>query len=118
MQNKRNIIIAVAVVLVIVAAVWFYKKDTDAYSIVYLTTREIYVGKLKTFPDLQLTGGFILGTVPDATDPKKSNIQLTPMSEALWAPEGSIHLVKDNVLFYGLLSPESSIAKTLAGKGK
>ncbi len=119
-MSKKNIVIAVLVVLVVVGVgFWMKKQNAESmYSIVYLTTKEVYVGKLTTFPDLQLSDGYILNTVPDATDPKKTNFQLTPMSEALWAPEKGIHLVKDNVVFYGALSDNSSIAKTLAEKGK
>ena len=71
-MSKNNIIIAVVVVL-IVAGVGLYfnkTKGMDGYSIVYLTTKEVYVGKLTTFPDLQLSDGYILTTVPDATEPK------------------------------------------------
>ena|SRR3989338_2776140 len=119
-MSKNNIVIAVVVLLVVVGVGLYFNKTKDMsdYSIVYLTTKEVYVGKLTTFPDLQLSGGYILNTVADATDPKKTNFQLTPMSEALWAPEKSIHLVKDNVVFYGALSDTSSIAKTLAEKAK
>ena len=119
-MNKNNIIIAVVVVLVVLGAgVYFKKMDKNSgYSIVYLTTKEVYVGKLTTFPELQLSDGYILNTVQDATDPKKTNFQLTPMSEALWAPQKGIHLVKDSVVFYGSLSDTSSIVKTLAEKGK
>lgn len=119
-MSKNKIVISVVVVLVILVGVGLYLKigKKSGFSIVYLTTKEVYVGKLTTFPDLQLSDGYILNTVPDATDPKKSNFQLTPMSEALWAPDNSIHLVKDNVVFYGSLSDESSISKTLAEKGE
>ena len=120
MSNKKNIVLTVVGVLVVLGVGFLiYKNNKEqGYSVVYLTTREVYVGKLKTFPDLRLMDGYILATVPDATDPTKNNFQLTPMNEALWAPKGGIHLVKDNILFYGALSDTSSIAKTLAEKGK
>ena len=119
-MSKNNIVIAVIVVLVVLGAGFYFNKvkGDSAYSVVYLTTKEVYVGKLGTFPDLQLRNGYILNTVADTTDPKKTNFQLTPMSEALWAPDGGIHLIKDNVVFYSILKDTSSIAKTLAEKGK
>ena len=119
-MSKNNIVLAVVVILLIVGVGFYFNKTKDmgGYSIVYLTTKEVYVGKLTTFPDLQLSDGYILNTVPDASDSKKTNFQLTPMSEALWAPQKGIHLVKDNVVFYGALSDTSSIAKTLAEKAK
>ena len=118
-MSKNNIIIAVVVVLVVlVAGFYFNKKNVgNAYSVVYMTTGEVYVGKLATFPELQLTNAYILQVVKDEKDPTKSNFQLQPIKDALWAPE-SMHLIKDNVAFYGTLLSDSKIAQTLAEKGK
>ena len=97
---------------------WVNKVNKNVgYSVVYLTTGEVYAGKLTTFPDFQLKDAYILTTVPDATDPKKNNFQLAPIREALWATE-SMHLIKDNIAFYGTLSPESKIAQTIAAQAK
>jgi hypothetical protein len=84
---------------------------------VYLTTGEVYIGKLTTFPDLQLKNGYILQITKDPTDEKKSNFQLNPTKDTFWAPK-VLYLVKDNIVFYGPLSPESQIAKTLAEQTK
>ena len=118
-MSKKNIIIVVLAILVVVGGGFYLNKKSayNGYSVVYLTTGEIYVGKLTTFPDLQLKDGYILTTVADANDPKKANFQLNPLTEALWAPQ-NIHFIKDNVVFYSSILPESSIAKTLAEKGK
>jgi|SRR3989338_1899266 len=117
MLNKKNIIVAVVVVLIVVGVgFWMNKtKGSNGYSVVYLTTGEIYVGKLTTFPDFQLKDSYILQVTKDATDATKTNFQLQPINQALWATE-SINLVRDNVVFYGPLLGTSSIAKTLAEK--
>ncbi|MEK7219395.1 MAG: hypothetical protein AAB687_01830 [Patescibacteria group bacterium] len=119
-MSKRNLVILVVLVLIVLGLGFLQYKASrsNAYSVVYLTTKEVYVGRLTTFPDLQLKDGYILNTVQDAEDPKKTNFQLTPMNEALWAPQGGIHLIKDNVVFYSALSDTSSIAKTLTEKAK
>ena len=119
MMNKKNIVMIVVVVLVVVGVgFWVNKVNTEAgYSVVYLSTGEIYVGKLTTFPDLELKNAYILLVIKDTTDPTKSNFQLNPVSEALWAPQ-SIHLVKEHVVFYGSLLANSKIAQTLTAKGK
>ena len=119
MVNKKNIIIVAIVVLVIVGVgVLVNKKNKEqGYSVVYMTTGEVYIGKLTTFPDLQLTDGYIFQATKDEKDPNKNNFQLQPIKDALWAPK-SLHLVKDNVVFYGPLSPNSKIAQTLAGQTK
>ena len=61
-MSKNNIVLVVVVVLVIVGvAFWGNKmKGDNGYSVVYLQTGEVYVGKLATFPDLQLTEGYKL----------------------------------------------------------
>jgi len=114
-QNKWKVISLVVIVILLVVIGYFtgvFKKSND-YSIVYLSTGEVYVGKLKTFPDLQLTNAYVLQLSKDEKDPTKNTFQINPIKDAVWAPE-SLHLIKDNVVFYGPLSPESQIAKTLA----
>ncbi|OGI82844.1 hypothetical protein A3I95_00025 [Candidatus Nomurabacteria bacterium RIFCSPLOWO2_02_FULL_44_12] len=114
---KINIKIIV-IVLVILAAVIFgiFSKKLgivkDDYSIVYLSTGEVYIGKLTTFPDLQIKDIYILQITKDEKDPTKNNFQLNPIKDALWAPK-SLHLVKDNLIFYGPLMSDSVIAKKL-----
>ena len=118
LQNRKNIIIAVVLILVVLIAVWAIKTNKDeGYSVVYLSTGEIYVGKLTTFPDLQLKDSYILLVTKDVEDPTKNNFQLNPIKDALWAPR-TLHLVKDNVVFYGPLLSDSVIAKKLAEQGK
>ena len=115
---KINIKIIV-IVLVILAAVLFgvFGKKLglakDDYSIVYLSTGEVYIGKLTTVPDLQLKKAYILQVTQDPADATKNNFQLNPIKDALWAPQ-VLHLVKDNVIFYGPLMSDSVIAKKLA----
>ena len=108
-------IIVVLVALVLVLAFWQHKKHENDYSVVYLSTGEVYIGKLTTFPDMQLADGYVLQITKDPTDPTKSNLQLNPINQALWAPE-VMHLNKQNIVFYGLLSPTSKAAQTLAAK--
>jgi|SRR3989344_499533 len=115
-MSKKNIVLLIVVVLVVVGAFWVKKtKGDNAYSVVYMTTGEVYIGKLSTFPDFSLSDSYQFQVVKDATDPNKSSFQLQPTSEALWAPK-SMHIIKDNVAFYGSLMSDSKIAETLAAK--
>ena len=116
-MSKKNIIIVVVIVLVvlIVGTLGYKMRHNDQYSVVYLTTGEVYVGKLTTFPDLELKDSYIMAVSKDTTDPTKNNFQLNPINQGLWAPS-VLHLVEKNVVFYGPLLPTSKIAETLAGK--
>ncbi len=119
-QNKVKILVVVVILVVVLTFGLFSKKlglTEDGYSIVYLTTGEVYIGKLTTFPDLQLKDSYILQVTKDEKDPSKNSFKLQPIKDALWAPK-SLYLIKDNLAFYGSLSPESAIAKTLAEQGK
>jgi hypothetical protein len=117
MMSKKNIVLVIVVVLIVlVFGVWQYKANhINNYSVVYLTTGEVYVGKLTTIPDLQLTDGYILQVTKDATDATKNNFQLQPINQALWAPS-VLHIVEKNVVFYGPILPTSKIAEALAAK--
>ena len=117
-MNKNNIIIAVVVVLIVLTAgLWVKKGKETGYSVVYMTSGEVYVGKLSTFPDLELKDGYIFQATKDTTDQTKTNFQLNPIKDSLWEPE-SMHLIKDNVIFYGALMSDSKIAQTIAGQTK
>ena len=117
-MNKRNLVIIVAVLVVVGLGFLMNKVNKNkGYSVVYMTTGEVYVGKLTTFPDLELKDSYILQVTKDEVDPVKNNFQLNPTSEAIWASK-SIHLIKDNVVFYGPLLATSKIAETLAEQKK
>ena len=118
-MRKNTIVGVVVLILVIALGVFFYFKTSkdNGYSVVYLSTGEVYVGKLQVFSDLVLTDSYILQVVKDSTDPTKNTFQLQSTNEVLWAPK-ELHIIKDNVVFYGPLLENSKIAETLAQQTK
>lgn len=123
LDRKKIVIIAVlSIILALAAAANFYvlpkmRVAENAYSVVYLTTGEIYIGKLKTWPKMELNDAYILQTAKDANDPAKANIQLAPLKEALWAPK-KIYLNRKNVIFYGPIEESSKAAEAIRNAGK
>lgn len=119
-QNKFKFLPIVFVVVLLVVLVYFIninqqnKGNSGNYSVVYLSTGEVYVGRLSTFPQFKLTNSYILTTTKDTTDSTKSNFQLNPINEALWAPK-YLNINRDQVIFYGPILKDSNIGKTLAG---
>ena len=96
--SRNNIIVAVIVVLVIGGAFWLNKFNNEGvsdYSVVYLTTGEVYIGKLTVFPSLKLEDAYILQVARDENNPENITFQLNPINDALWAPQ-SLHLVEKN----------------------
>lgn len=115
-SKKKSVVILVIVLVVVLVASLFMKKmfeNKNQYSVVYLTTGEVYIGKLSTFPSLELKDGYILQVIKDSVDPNKNNFQLNPLKDSIWAPQ-ELHLIGKNVVFYGKLSSDSKIAQTIA----
>ena len=118
-KNKQVwITMAVVVVLLALAVVFAIKNNKNkGYSVVYVSTGEIYIGKLNTFPQFSLKDVYILQANKDPNDPAKNTFKLNPISDALWSTN-SMHFIKDNVVFYGPILDTSVIAKKLAEQGK
>src|SRR3989344_4903496 len=122
-QNKVKILVVLVVVLVIGLVFVLFKDklkgivNNNNYSVVYLTSGEVYIGKLMSVPDLQLKDIYALQITKDEKDPTKNGFQLQPLRDTLWTPK-VLHLVKDSVVFYGPLSPDSKIAQTLTEQVK
>jgi len=125
-KKIKFLFITIALVVVVggsvaIAAFSVYKPDAikglfnKPYSVVYLDSGEIYVGRLSTLPRLILDDAYILQIVPNEEDPAKSGFQLTPLSSTLWAPK-RIYLNKDHVIFTAEVRDDSQVAQTLKGK--
>ncbi len=109
--------IVILAALVLVGGFYLYRNYSaqKSYSVVYLSSGEIYVGHLSSFPRLQLTDSYLLHVAKDPNDATKSNFQLTPLSDALWAPQ-KLYLNREHILFYGPLSEASKVAQALQVK--
>lgn len=121
-KKKMTMIAIVVIIIALIGGVGFYlvpkmNAESNAYSVVYLTTGEIYIGQLSVWPKMELNNAYLLQTVKDATDVTKSNIQLTPLKDALWSPK-KLYLNRENVVFYGPIEEGSKAAQAIKGAGK
>ena len=123
MSKKKKLIIA-AVLVVIIAAVigglCLYPKWQmgNYYSVVYLSSGEIYIGKLSCFPKkFELNDTYRLQAVKDPEDETKTNFQLTPLKEALWAPQ-KLYINPDQIIFHGPIEESSKAREALRNAGK
>ena len=124
MSKKKKLIIAVAVLVIAAAGVmgsclytkWQMSKE---HSVVYLSTGEIYIGKLSylSMPKFKLTDAYRLQAVKDATDETKTNFQLIPLKDTLYSPK-KLYLNPDQVVFYGPIEEGSSAGEALRNAGK
>jgi len=111
MTMKQKIIAIIVVILIIVIGLAFAARTPSYNSVIYLTTGEIYVGKISKFPKISLSDGFLIQTSAQGIGEGPS-IQLFPLSETVWGPE-KIFINEDQVIFFGRLNEESNIAKTI-----
>ena len=125
MNKKKKLIMAAAVLVAVVAVAmmgscvytkWQMSKE---HSVVYLSTGEIYIGKLSylSMPRFKLTDAYRLQAVKDPADETKTNFQLTPLKDALWSPQ-KLYLNPDQVVFYGPIEESSKAGEALKNAGK
>ena len=109
--------VIVLVVVLVVLACWMRSESrAKGFTVVYLTSQEIYVGHLHTFPSLTLTDGYILQNVQvNNGKTPQTDQQLVPLSGKPWAPT-SITLNRNLILFYGPLSTTSDAFKAIQAK--
>ncbi len=127
-MNKKIKIALLVLILVLVvggsitvAALSVYKPDAiknvfnKHYTVVYLDSGQMYVGKLSTFPHLILRGAYALQMVKDSEDDTKTNFQLVPLEDAIWSPQ-EIRLNKDHIIFTAPVHEDSQVVQSLKGK--
>ncbi len=126
MSKKMKILVVVLAIVVggslFVAGLSVYKPNAirnvfdKSYSVVYLSSGEIYIGKLSTFPKLVLTDVYVMQAVTSPDDPAKKTFQIAPLKNVvLWAPD-KIYLNKEHIIFTASILEGSEMAQTLKGK--
>lgn len=106
--------VVVLVVLIAIGAwVWMEMtaaKDTDgpsAYSAVYLTSGDIYYGKLSWFPQPHLTNVWYLQRSTDTSG--KTQVAVVPLKSVFWGPVDEITLNTSQILFWTHLKNSSQL---------
>jgi hypothetical protein len=117
MNNKNLVIICVCVAIIVLgitASVYLQTKgqSSDNYSVVYLTSGEVYVGKLSYFPSMTMTDAYLIQIVKDQEDPTKSSFQLAPLSKTIWSPK-VLRINRNQVIFSGPIEDTSQVAQTI-----
>ncbi|MFH1608416.1 MAG: hypothetical protein ABH951_00145 [Patescibacteria group bacterium] len=119
MKNKNTILVILIVILVLVIVAIStgflpkFKKDKQ-YNMVYLSTGEVYIGKLSSLMSnrIIMTDSYILNTVKDMNDETKTNFQLSPLKDNIVSSE-KLYINKDQIIFYGPIKADSKIGEAL-----
>jgi hypothetical protein len=122
MKKSRMVLFGVVILIVIVLAVWagiiiagsFSGNNTNGpspYSAVYLSTGEIYFGKLSWWPSPHMTDVWYLQRTQGANNQPQVSIQ--PMSSVFWGPSDEIDLNAKNIIFSTRLMNNSQVVLTM-----
>lgn len=116
-MTKKNIKITIVVIIVIIVIgalkfAFFMNYVPNYYSGVYLTTGEVYIGKLSHFPfwPMRMSDVYLV-----QTGAEEGSIDLLPLNTILWAPN-KVELSEENVILFGRIGEDSPVAQALAEK--
>jgi hypothetical protein len=112
-------VILIVIAFIILAYSGFLDGTRNAWSVVYMSSGDIYVGKISYIPKMQLKEGFLLQVVKNTseTGQETTNFQLTPLKDSLWSPK-NLYLNKKQILFYGPVSENSKVAEAIKNAKK
>lgn len=118
MSSKNNfipgIILAVVVLIAGVFVGWTLPDRGTGYSAVYLTTGDMYFGKLYRFPRLHLKDVWY---IQRGVDPASQSQQLgvLPLEDTFWGSEGKIYLSSEQVVWTAPISEDSPLMQVFSG---
>lgn len=104
------ILLAIAIVVLGLAASFLFGALYRPYTAVYLTTGDVYYGRLSTFPSLKLYDPWFIQRAQDG------NFSLLKFSDAFWKPIGAMNISSDKVVFTSRLQESSPIVEAMEGK--
>ena len=123
MKKSRIVLFIVAVVVVIVLAVWagimiagnfMGAKSTNTvspYSAVYLSSGDIYFGKLSWFPSPHLTDVWYLQRSQGQNNQVQVSVQ--PFTSVFWGPSNELDLNSKNIMFTTRLMNSSQVVQAI-----
>ncbi|RMD59711.1 hypothetical protein D6833_11045 [Candidatus Parcubacteria bacterium] len=120
-EKRKNLLVLVGAILVALVLVWggirigsiiAQRRTASPYAAVYLSTGDLYFGKLSWFPRMKLSHVWLLqrGVGKDG----KSNVQVVPFRGSLWAPQDVLYLNPKRVVFWTKLRSDSPVAQAIA----
>jgi len=118
-MSKRFAVIIIAIVVVLVIlGVWAgsflagsKQAGASGYTAVFLTSGDVYFGKLSWFPWPKLTKAWFLQRSVDQQN--QPQLGLAPFSSVFWGPAGDVFLNPKQILFWAPIASDSSVAKAI-----
>jgi len=121
-MNYKFWIFVIIVLAVIAAGIWVGKEMIDRhedapqnaapYAAVYLSSGDIYYGKISWQPVMHLTDVWYLEKTVAGNGAQQYGI--APFTNAIWKPIDEIYINESNVLFWTYLASTSPVAQAMA----
>lgn len=124
MKISKGLVITLVVIIIVLlvgVGVWVgvalisgsaSQPALSPYSAVYLSTGDIYFGKLSMDPTPHMSDAWFLQR---GTDSKGNpTVGVYPFSQVAWGPAGDINFNSQQIIFWSRLSATSSIAQLIA----
>ena len=111
--NKINIILIIVCVLLGLALLgvvaWRVINERGTYHAVFLTTGDLYFGKLTRFPTFGMKNVYFVQATGDQTNP----LSIQKFTNVFWGPEDVMQINKKEVVWMTKIDKESGLAKLL-----
>lgn len=120
LPKKLLIILILIVIVILVIGIWLGSSLLSAknpagpseYSAVYLTTGDIYFGKLSWFPWPHLENVWFLQR--SVNQQNQAQLGVAPFTSAFWKPIDEVYLNPKQIIFWTYLRNDSQLAQALA----
>ncbi len=112
MSKTNKILLALVIILAVAFGVVLYWQNggfEQPYYAVYLSTGDLYFGKLSHFPSLSLTDVWLLQRSSDANS--QNQLGVARFDKAFWGPEDQLNLDSKNVVWTTKLKADSQLVQ-------
>jgi len=115
------VLIVVVAILFVTVGVWVGMRlsagspsavSLSPYSAVYLSTGDIYFGKLEWSPSPHMEDAWFLQRGTDAKG--NPTVGIYPFSQVAWGPSGVVYFNSNQIIFWTRLNSTSSVAQLIA----
>lgn len=105
--NKILLVVVVVLIIALAGVVYWqnFGKSGDNYWAVYLSTGDVYIGKLSYFPRLHLSDVWFFQKTSDTQNP----LNLSKFSQAFWGPGDELYLSEKQIIWKNKLSETSQV---------
>ncbi|MCL5017377.1 MAG: hypothetical protein M1155_01800 [Patescibacteria group bacterium] len=120
MSKLNKILLAIVIVLLVVLAFMLWKPDVakmvsgGSYYAVYLTSGDLYFGKMVWYSPDVLTDVYLIQT-NQATSKDQPQLKLVKFSDAVWGPSDELKINEKDILWKTKLSANSQVLKLING---